>query len=74
MSFCLENSTQIQTDIRNNSFLALGKIPSDDISNSVGTEKENKFNIIFTKVKVKCCFSLHYNGDNSYLFVNGKNM
>ena len=25
----------------------------------------------FTKVKTKFCWSLHYNGDNSYLFVNG---
>ena len=27
--------------------------------------------INFTKTKVKFCLSLHYNGDNSYLFVNG---
>ena len=26
----------------------------------------------FTAVKRKCVLSLHYNGDNSYLFVNGK--
>ena len=27
--------------------------------------------INFTKVNTKCCLSLHYNGANSYLFVNG---
>ena len=26
----------------------------------------------FTVTKKKNCLSLHYNGDNSYLFVNGK--
>ena len=26
----------------------------------------------FTFNNKKCCLSLHYNGDNSYLFVNGK--
>ena len=28
--------------------------------------------ISFSKGKGKCCLSLHYNSDNSYLFVNGK--
>ena len=27
--------------------------------------------INFTKVNTKFCLRLHYNGDNSYLFVNG---
>ena len=27
---------------------------------------------IFTVTKKKICLSLHYNGDNSYLFVNGE--
>ena len=29
-------------------------------------------NIIKNKANTKFCLSLHYNGDNSYLFVNGK--
>ena len=29
------------------------------------------YSINFTKVNTKFCLSLHYNGDNSYLFVNG---
>ena len=28
------------------------------------------YQINFTKVNIKFCLSLHYNGDNSYLFVN----
>ena len=31
-----------------------------------------KFSINFTKAKTKFCLSLHYNHDDSYLFVNGK--
>ena len=31
-----------------------------------------KISIIFTKANAKFCLSLHYNTDNSYLFVNGK--
>ena len=29
------------------------------------------YSIIFTAAKAKFCLSLHYNGVNSYLFVNG---
>ena len=29
------------------------------------------YSINFTKIDTKFCLSLHYNGDNSYLFVNG---
>ena len=33
---------------------------------------KKKFRINFTKAKTKSCLSLHYNGDNSFLFVTGK--
>ena len=33
---------------------------------------EKKFSINFTNVKTKFCLGLHYNANNSYLFVNGK--
>ena len=33
---------------------------------------ERKFSINFSKAITKFCLSLNYNGDNSYLFVNGK--
>ena len=32
---------------------------------------EKKYLIIFTKIRKKFCLSFHYNGANSYLFVNG---
>ena len=33
---------------------------------------QKKININFNKAKTKLFLSLHYNSDNSYLFVNGK--
>ena len=49
----------------------LGEGPTDDINGSIGTA-EKKLSINFSKANTKFCLSLHYNGDNSYLFVNGK--
>ena len=34
--------------------------------------QKKKFDINFSKAKAKLCLSLHYNGDDSYLFVKGK--
>ena len=31
-----------------------------------------KFSISFSKANTKFCLNFHYNGDNSHLFVNGK--
>ena len=33
---------------------------------------EKKFSISFSKADPKFCLSFHYNGNKSYLFVNGK--
>ena len=41
------------------------------INGSIGSP-EKKFIIDFSKANTKFYLSLHYNGDNSYLFVNGK--
>ena len=41
------------------------------ISESFGSA-EKMFSINFSKVTTKFCLSLPYNDDNSYLFVNGK--
>ena len=45
--------------------------PTDDTNDSVGAA-EQKFSINFNKAKTKFCLSSHCNHDNSYLFVNGK--
>ena len=35
-------------------------------------KKKKKFSSDFSKVSRKFCLSLHFNGDNSYLFANRK--
>ena len=56
------------TDNHKNNFLMLDTF---GINGSLGTP-EKKFSINFTKAKAKFCLNLHYNHDNSYLFVKGK--
>ena len=71
--FGVDNSTSCHTDNCKNDILVLGEGPTDDISGSIGASNK-KFSINFSKAKAKFCLSLHYNGNNSYLFVNRKKM
>ena len=50
--------------------LVLGKRPTQGLEHTLTAEK--MYSINFTVTKKKFCLSLHYNGANSYLFVNGK--
>ena len=50
--------------------LVLGKGPTQELEHTLTPEKMYPIN--FTVAKKKFCLSLHYNGANSYLFVNGK--
>ena len=52
-------------------FLVLGEGDTSGIHGSFGTPKE-KFSSDFSQAKTKFCLIFHYNGDNSYLFVNRK--
>ena len=49
----------------------LGEGPTFGINGRFGSP-EKKFGIDFGKANTKFCLSLHYNADNSSLFVNGK--
>ena len=49
--------------------LILGKGPTQGLEHTISAEK--MYSINFTKKSTKFCLSLHYNGANSYLFVNG---
>ena len=51
----------------------MGKGPIFGINRSFGSP-ENRFSIYFSKEGTRFCFSLHYNGENSYLFVNRKSI
>ena len=49
--------------------MVLGKGPTQGLEHTLTAEK--MYSINFTVTKKKFCLSLHYNGANSYLFVNG---
>ena len=48
--------------------LILGKGPTHGLESTLTTEK--MYSVNFTVVKKQFCLSLHYNGANSYLFLN----
>ena len=50
--------------------LVLGKGLTQGLEHTLTAEKMSSIN--FTVKKMKFCLTLHYNGANSYLFVNGK--
>ena len=49
--------------------LVLGRGPTQVLESALTAEK--MYSINFTVTKKKYCLNLHYNGANSYLFVNG---
>ena len=65
------SSSSSNFDNLKNNFLILDLALTFGINGGFGL-LEKKFCINFTKANTKCSFSLHYNGDNSYLFVNVK--
>ena len=67
----VDNRSSSHIDSRKNSFLVLGEGPNDDVNGVSVVEKEFS-SINFSTSRDKFCFSLHYNADSSYLFVNRK--
>ena len=62
-------SSSAHTDNKKKDILILGKGPTQGLEHTLTAEK--MYSINFTVTKKKFCLSLHYNGANSYLFVNG---
>ena len=62
-------SSSIKIDNRNKDVLILGKGPTQGLEHTLSAEK--KYSINFTESNKKNYLSLHYDGGNSYLFVNG---
>ena len=56
-------------DNQKKNILVLGKGPTQGLEHTLTAEK--MYSINFTVTNKKFCLSLHYNGANSYLFVNG---
>ena len=63
----MSSSTKINN--RTKKILILGKGPTQGLEHTLSAEK--MYSINFTEKNKKICLSLHYNKDNSYLFVNG---
>ena len=63
-------SSSAHVDNKKKDILILGEGPVQGLDDTKLTA-EKKYSINFTEHNKKCCLSLHYNGANSYLFVNG---
>ena len=63
-------NSSIHVDNKGKDILILGKGPTQGLGDhSLTTEK--MYSINFSKDNIKFCLILHYNGANSYFFVNG---
>ena len=62
-------SSSIHIDNKKKDILVLGRGPTQGLESTLTAEK--MYSINFTVTKRRFCLSLHYNGVNSYLFVNG---
>ena len=60
-------SNSIHIDNKGKDILVLGRGPTQGVESTLTAEKMYSINFTVTKKK----FCLHYNGENSYLFVNG---
>ena len=67
--FGVDMTSSSKIDNRKKCILILGKGPTQELEHTLRAEK--LYSINFTKKNTKFCLSLHYNGANSYLFVNG---
>ena len=68
--FGVDMSSSTKIDNRKKDILILGKGPTQGLEHTLSAKK--MYSINFTVTGKKFCLSLHYNGANSYLFVNGK--
>ena len=67
--FVVDMSSSAHVDNKKEDILILGRGPTQGLEHTLNAEKMYLIN--FTVTKKKFCLSLHYNGENSYLFVNG---
>ena len=67
--FGVDMSSSIHIDYKKKDILILGRGPKQGLESILTAEK--MYSINFTEKNKKFCLSLHYNGANSYLFVNG---
>ena len=71
--FCVDNNSSSHADNHKNNFLVRGKGPSFGIIGGFERSSLNRKLIInFSEANTNFHLILHFNADNSYLFVNGK--
>ena len=70
ITFGADMSLSAHIDNKKNNILILGKGPTQGLDDTTLTA-EKVYSVNFTEHNKKFCLSLHYNGANSYLFVNG---
>ena len=68
--FGTDMSSPVHADNSKKDILILGEDPRQGLDGATLTA-EKIYSITFTKSRNKLCLTLHYNGANSYLFVNG---
>ena len=68
--FAVDMKSSTKIDNRKKDILILGKGPTQELEHTLSAEKMYSLN--FTENNKKFSLSLHYNGANSYLLVNGK--
>ena len=67
--FGVDMSFSAHIDNKKKDILVLGIGPTQGLEQTLTVEK--MYSINFTVTNIKFCLSLHYNVENSYLFVNG---
>ena len=65
------SSDSVHANNKTKNILALGKDFIQEIDNTT-IYAEKRYSTNLTVANKKFCLSLHYNGDSSYLFFNGK--
>ena len=68
--FGVDVSSSVHVDNKGKDILILGKGPTKGLGEHLLTA-EKMHSVNFNNYREKYCLSLHYNGANSYLFVNG---
>ena len=61
-------SSSVHIDNKGKNILILGKGPTQGLNHTLTAETQ--YSVNFTRPGIKFCLSLHYNGSNSFLFVN----
>ena len=70
--FGVDMSSSVHIDKKVKDILIFSKGPTQGLNHTLAAE--TSYSINFTRPGIKFCFTLHYNGSNSFLFVNATNI